>query len=118
MIGLVAVIVLAALLVADVGRMTEARAALTTAADAAALAAAPLTFSSFGSSGSAREEASRAAAANGARLVRCVCGTDRSWSPRTVQVEVEMGIDLLLFGRRRIRAVAAAEFCPVDLGTG
>ena len=110
--ALVAISVVLALLVADVSRLMEARARLTTSADAAALAAAPVTFSPFGGRGSSHAEASTIAAANGAYLLRCDCEVDRSWSARTVVVMVGMVVDLPLLGQRELTAVAAAEFRP------
>jgi nucleotide-binding universal stress UspA family protein len=113
--GLVVVGVLLALLVADVARVTAARAQLTAAADASALAAAPATFARFGGSGSPQGEAAAMATANGAELVECRCEVDRSWSDRIVVVVVATDVDLVLLGDRRLRAAAAAEFRPVQL---
>ena len=96
-------------------RLLAARAALTTAADAAALAAAPVTFSGFGSAGTPYEEAMRFAAANGASVVACNCAVDRSWSGRVVVVTVTVPVELRLLGTYQLRATAAAEFQPVDL---
>lgn len=114
--GLIAVAVLLALLVVDVAQVVEARARLTSAADAAALAAAPATFHSFGGSGDPTTEAAALAAANGAVLVRCDCEFDHSWARREVVVEVGMHVALTLLGDRRLQAVAAAEFLPTMLG--
>lgn len=115
-VGLLVVGVLLAVLVADVARITAARVQLTAAADAAALAAAPVTFARFGGSGSPQDEAAAMAVANGAELVECRCDVDRSWSDRTVVVVVSADVDLLLLGERRLQAVSAAEFRPVELG--
>jgi hypothetical protein len=87
------------------------------AADAAALAAAPVTFRPFGARGSPRQEASRFASSNGTRLVRCVCRVDRSWSSRTVSVTVERSVDLPGFGRFKVRAASSATFEPEALLT-
>ncbi|MDF1595942.1 MAG: pilus assembly protein TadG-related protein [Acidimicrobiia bacterium] len=87
-----------------------------TAADAAALAAAPVTFRPFGATGSAVEEAGRFAGANGGRLIRCAgCEPDPSWNRRVVEVEVLVEVDVLGFGRSVVSASAAAEFVPAQL---
>jgi hypothetical protein len=104
-----------AVLVADMARLTAARAQLTVAADAAALAAAPATFSSFGSSGRPAAEAEAMATANGATLAQCRCPIDRSWADRTVVVVVTTVVDLTVLGSRRLETAAAAEFRPVEL---
>jgi hypothetical protein len=105
---LVSLLWVAAAGLADVGRLLAAHVQATAAADAAALAAAPATF--FG--GDPRREAATWAAANGARLRSCGCPLDRRWAPRTVTVEVAIDVDLLVLGRRLVRARAAAEFDP------
>jgi hypothetical protein len=97
------------------GQFLATRSQAQAAADAAALAAAPLTFRPFGSAGGPGEEAARLAAANGARLVRCDCPIDRSFAVRVVEVEVTREVPVLVLGNRRVRAVAAAEFTPVEL---
>ncbi len=116
MLAVILVTVLLAAMVVDVGHYLAARAQAATAADAAALAAAPLTFAAFGSVASPREEAARYATENGANLVTCQCRADHTWAARTVEVVVERPVDLLLVGDRTVRARAAAEFTPVDLG--
>ncbi len=85
------------------------------AADAAALAAAPVTFRPFGAVGSPTHEAARFAAANGTRLVRCSCPVDRSWSKRTVVVEVRRSIQLVGLGRFDVSATSRATFEPTAL---
>jgi hypothetical protein len=114
--ALIAVAFLLALLVSDVAALVQARARLTTAADAAALAAAPVTFAPFGTAGTPVAEATVFAAANGAVLIECRCPVDRSWASREVAVVVGMSVDLTLLGHREMRAQAAAEFRPVALG--
>ncbi len=114
--GLLLVAVLCAGLVADLARLAGARAQLVAAADAAALAAAPVTFATFGSTMSPRQAATWAAGDNGADLVECVCGLDSSWRRRRVVVTVSTRVGLWLFADRELRAVAAAEFSPVQLG--
>jgi hypothetical protein len=85
------------------------------AADAAALAAAPVTFRPFGANGSPAQEAARYASANQTRLVRCVCPVDRSWNTRTVMVVVERRIDLPWLGTVSLRASSRATFEPSAL---
>ena len=79
-----------------------------TAADAAALAAAPATFL-----GSPVEEASRIAAANGSRLISCMCPVDRSFATRTVEVRTETRVQIPVLGDVAIRATSRAEFDPM-----
>jgi len=104
-----------ALLIAAAGQVVASRARADLAADAAALAAAPATFRSFGGSGSPWREADRAATVNGARLVRCECPADSSYAARVVVVEVSVDVDILGLGVRRVSSTAAAEFSPLDL---
>ncbi len=120
--GAASVVVLAAALVvallgAAVGAVATymtARAQAAFAADAAALAAAPVTFRPYGTTRTPRAEAARFAAANGARLVRCACPIDRSWRTRSVEVEVRRSVDLVLFGTMWVGAVSRAEFAPIE----
>lgn len=114
-LGLVGLMVVMGVVLATTGRLLAAHHQAQAAADAAALAAAPVTFLPFGSAGSPSTEAARLAIANGARLTRCLCPIDRSWGDRVVEVEVTREINLPVFGRRRITAVAAAEFVPTKL---
>lgn len=116
--ALLAVGVLLALLVTDIARVATARTHATTAADAAALAAAPLTFSAFGSRTDPVQAAEDLAQANGAELVECRCLVDRTWDVRVVVAVVAIDVDLLLVPDRRVEAAAAAEFRPVLLGSG
>ena len=83
-----------------------------TAADAAALAAAPVTFRPFGALGTAREEAEIFAIANGSILTACRCPQDPGWSNRTVEVTVRRQVRLILFGHRSVEATSRAEFAP------
>ena len=85
------------------------------AADAAALAAAPVTFRPFGATGTPAEEAARFASLNGSRVVGCVCRLDESWDPRTAQVTVERSFRVVMLGRRTVKATARAEFTPARL---
>jgi hypothetical protein len=96
-------------------QLVAARAEAANAADAAALAAAPVTFRPFGAAGGPVEEAARFAAANGAVLLRCRCQMDTGFSRREVEVEVEIRVPLLFFGTRRVSAIGRAEFVPARL---
>lgn len=87
----------------------------TTAADAAALAAAPVTFLPFGATGSPADEAARFARLNGADLVWCRCSPDRSFEPRTVVVRVARSFGLPVLGEVRVEATGRAEFLPAML---
>lgn len=98
-----------------VGALLVARTEAVAAADAAALAAAPVTFRPFGAEGSPRQEAARFAALNDARLVQCACSHDPSWAARTVEVTVERQVDLGPLGRVRVRGSSRAEFTPALL---
>jgi secretion/DNA translocation related TadE-like protein len=113
LLGIVAVTLLLVVVVADVGSYVTARARAAAAADAAALAAAPVTFRPFGAAGGPRNEASRFAASNGARLVSCRCGQDPSFEERVVEVEVEVPARTILFGSLPVWAASRAEFRPV-----
>lgn len=110
-IAWVSILLLVAAGMAGVGRLVAAQTQATVAADAAALAAAPLTFLE----GDAAAEAALFAGANGSRLVRCRCRDDPSFAPRVVTVEVATEVDLPVFGDVVVRARAAAEFAPLDL---
>lgn len=91
------------------------RARAQAAADAAALAAAPVTFRPFGAEGTAREEAIRFAELNGARLVECRCEPDPTYASRMVSVAVEIVVSLPIVGPVTIPATARAEFAPAEL---
>lgn len=112
-----AVTLAAALLTFDVHRLLVAKAAAQSAADAAALAAAPLTFAAFGSERSPEAEAAVFAGANGAELVACSCDPDPVWRARVVVVMVSVPVESLL-GFDRVTARAAAEFDPTVWLTG
>ena len=96
-------------------QLVVARVAAANAADAAALAAAPVTFRPFGASGGARSEAARLAAANGATLVRCRCRPDPSFDPRTVEVTVIVSRRLPILGSHSVSATGRARFEPARL---
>ena len=104
-----------ALAVVAVGQFLAGHATARMAADAAALAAAPVTFRPFGAEGTPAQEAARFAGLNGSRLVSCVCPLDESWDIRTAQVTVERTFTVVLFGAQTVRASARAEFAPTRL---
>jgi hypothetical protein len=108
--------VLVAMLAADLGIFLAARSRAQIAADAAALAAAPVTFQPYGASGSPTAEAAAFAAANGADLVECRCDHDGSWRARTVLVAVSIDVPLLLLPDTQVGATSRAEFEPTRLG--
>lgn len=116
MLALAAVVVVLGLLVADVSIYLGARARAQVAADAAALAAAPVTFRPFGAAGSAVDEARRFAAYNGAVLLECRCSPDQSWQSRTVTVLVSVPAELVLLGATEAMAWSSADFEPTRLG--
>lgn len=115
MLGIAALALLLAVFVGDVGIYLRARAQAAVAADAAALAAAPVTFAGFGGSTGPQGEAARFAAVNHGVLVSCDCAVDRTWNPRVVRVVVTVTADLVLFGRREVAASSRAEFDPTRL---
>jgi len=114
-LAVVTVTLVLGLLTMDAAAFLHARSRAQVAADAAALAAAPVTFRPFGAAGSPAEEAAAFAAANGARLIRCRCLVDGSWNSRTVAVEVVVAIDVALLPATEIRATSRAEFVPTAL---
>jgi nucleotide-binding universal stress UspA family protein len=116
MLALAVVVLVFGLLVADLSIYLEARARAQMAADAAALAAAPVTFRPFGASGSAADEARRFAGRNGAALIECRCVPDPSWRSRTVIVRVSVPADLVLLGATEATGWSSAEFDPTRLG--
>lgn len=109
------VTLLMGLLVVDVATFLHARSRAQVAADAAALAAAPVTFRPFGADGSPSDEAALFAEANGARLVMCRCPVDVSWDARTVVVEAAVQIDPVVLPVTEVRATSRAEFVPTSL---
>jgi hypothetical protein len=117
-VGVAMLAVALALVLGDVGVYLRARAVATVAADAAALAAAPVTFAAFGAKGSPSGEAGHFAAANGATLVACSCSIDPTWRSRQVEVVVTAPADTILFGVWHVRASSRADFDPVALVHG
>lgn len=107
--------ILLALGVALVGAGFAAHVSAQNAADAAALAAAPVTFRDFGAVAGPGAEAARLAAANGAVLTRCRCPIDRSWNARTVTVDVERVLRLPIIGIVTVSAVSRATFEPTAM---
>lgn len=118
LVAVAGLVLLLALGVADAGIAFSARLQTAAAADAAALAAAPVTFRPFGAAGSPAAEARRLAAANGAVLAQCWCPIDRTWRSRIVEVVVERRVDLLGLGVITVRASSRAEFAPMALLDG
>ncbi len=116
--GLAGLILVLCVAVGMVAAGFAAYATAVNAADAAALAAAPVTFRPFGASGTAFDEASRYARLNGARLVVCHCRTDPTWRPRTVRVTVVRRIDVPVIGAVDVRASSRATFDPLELIPG
>lgn len=112
------VVLVLSLALADVAVYLTARFQAGVAADAAALAAAPVTFRPFGAASGPRDEAARFAEANGAVLVKCTCRINRSWSRREVEVIVARQVTLIFAGRRTVRVKAKAVFEPVRLVGG
>ena len=115
MLAVSAVLLVVTLGGAAVGQYLVAAGIAQSAADAAALAAAPVTFRPFGATGTAYQEAARFARENDSRLVSCDCNQDPSWATRRVEVRVARSVRLLVFGTRRVEAVGRAEFAPVLL---
>lgn len=102
------VVVVASLAAADFARLVDVRLRALAAADAAALAAAPLTMT-----GNPVAEAERFAELNQARLVSCECPVDPSPVARWVTVVVEIPVDTWIIPARMVTAVASAEFDPL-----
>ena len=113
--GVVAVGLVLVMALVAASQLLAGRVRAVNAADAAALAAAPVTFRPFGSDGDPRAEAARFAEANGATLVSCDCPLRSSYSPRTVAVVVRVRVDVLGFRSVHIYATGAAEFRPILL---
>lgn len=107
LVGVICAVVILGVVLAGAGQLLAARFRAATAADAAALAAAPATFS-----GDPYAEAVRFATANRAQLVSCECRRDRSSAPRIVDTLTEVTVDVVGLGIRRIRARGRAEFVP------
>lgn len=115
MLAVGALVVVLGVAIADVGIYLASRLQAAAAADAAALAAAPVTFAPFGARGTPAQEAARLAAANGTRLVQCRCPLDRSWNPRVVEVVVARTVALVGLPPVDVTAASRAEFDPTAL---
>lgn len=102
-------------MVAAVAIAGSAKMRAESAADGAALAAAPVTFRPFGASGNAASEAARFARANGAELVSCSCPDDPTWDLRTVEVKVIVYARIPGLGKVAVRASSRATFDPLAL---
>lgn len=103
------IVLLMAVALLDVAAVLSARSRAQTAADAAALAAAPATFQL---ETTPREAARRMAEANHARLVSCRCRNDVRGVVRVVSVSTEVIARLWLWEDVRVRAFSRAEFDP------
>ena len=114
-LGVGAVLLVLAAGLGAVGAYLRAQAEAEMAADAAALAAAPVTFLPFGARGTPTEEAARFAAFNHASLTVCLCDLDPSWEPRTVEVETMRVVEIWPLGTFEVRAIGRAEFVPALL---
>lgn len=106
--GVLATILVA---VASLSSLYAARTQATVAADAAALAAASASFEGT-DQGSPLVAAHAIAQMNGARVVRCRCGSDQSMRIRTAEVAVAIDVAVPLFGAYSVKATARAEFDP------
>lgn len=115
LLGVAGVVMVLAVGLAAVGTVVRARVEASTAADAAALAAAPVTFLPFGAEGSPADEAARFATLNGSRVVYCICPLDPSWEPRTVEIRTERSVEVWPFGTIDVHATGRAEFVPAML---
>lgn len=118
LLGVAMVVLLLAAVLGAVGAYLRARVEAVAAADAAALAAAPVTFLPFGATGTPTEEAARFALTNGASLLWCACPVDPSWEPRTVTVQVAREVRLWPAGSLTVTAIGRAEFEPALLLLG
>ena len=115
--GVVTVALVLAAGIGAIGQGLVARSRASTAADAAALAAAAVSFRPFGSDGDPIAEASRFADEHGATLVSCDCPVDRTYAPRRATVVVAIAVDVLGVGVRRFEATSSAVLEPVALLT-
>jgi len=115
LLGVIGLVLVLALGLGAVGALLRARIEASTAADAAALAAAPVTFLPFGAEGTPAEEAMRFARLNGSRVTSCVCPLDPSWGPRTVEVRTARTVGVWPLGVVTVEGVGRAEFVPAML---
>jgi secretion/DNA translocation related TadE-like protein len=110
-LALVLVIIGVGLAVVAATQLVTARTRAVLAADAAALAAAPMTFPPIADQ-TPEQAAGEFAGANGARLLRCVCPIIDSFDPRAVEVEVRLPTRVVVVGQVELGAVGRAEFIP------
>lgn len=115
-IGMAAIVVVLTVAITDLVVLLDAHMRATVAADAAALAAAPLTFDPTASANDPCDVASTYASANGATLTTCSAPPDQTWNERRVEVSVVVVARLFIVGSTEVTGRAAAEFRPVDLG--
>lgn len=113
--GAVAVLVVVALVVVALATAQLASEKAVTAAEAAALAAAPATFPQLGRGRSPTAHARELAAANAAELIVCDCSIDASYGTRRVVVTVRYETTVPVLGTVYLERSAAAEFEPVEL---
>jgi secretion/DNA translocation related TadE-like protein len=111
-LALVFIVIVSGLALLAVAQLVTARARAVTAADAAALAAAPATFPALSNDAGPDQLAAELARANGARLVRCLCPMVESFDPRAVEVEVAVAAQIAIVGGVEVRAVSRAEYVP------
>ena len=104
-------IIAVGLAVVAAAQIVAARTRAVLAADAAALAAAPMTFPPIAEQ-SPLAAASEWAAANGAVVVGCRCPTVDTFDPRAVEVEVRLPTRVVLIGEVFVQATSRAEFVP------
>ena len=101
--------------VVGVAQIVIAGSRVMTAAEAGALAAAPVTFRPFGAAGSATSEAASLVEGNGAEMVSCSCPPDPRYGPRTAIVTARVTVAILGLRRFTLEATAGAEFRPTAL---
>ena len=111
-LAMMTVLIFTVLAVSASAQIITARTLATAAADAAALAAAPMTFPPVAGGRSPLAEASHLARANGATLVSCLCPQVATFAPRQVEVTVVFPVDLPILGLRWVEGSSAAEFIP------
>ncbi|HUO45264.1 MAG TPA: Rv3654c family TadE-like protein [Acidimicrobiia bacterium] len=111
-VAAIAAIMVVTLAVVAATQIVTARARAVAAADAAALAAAVNTFPPAADRPSPRLAAFEIAVANGAALVGCHCPVDGNLRARSVQVDVEVALEVLMLGPMRIGASSRAEYIP------
>jgi hypothetical protein len=104
-------IIVVGLAVVAATQLVTARTRAQLAADAAALAAAPMTFPPIADM-SPDQAAATLASANGAQVWSCACAIVEDFEPRSVEVEVSLATRVVLVGEVEIRAASRAEFIP------